>query len=166
MLGVVHRADSSVREGPGQPPAFGTTLKCGGARLEGLRGHSRVREMTSDAGSAAAAIVPPQAAAAAPAAATKGKQPARRKPLTLPEMRSKAAFRACDRCAVPGGRGLSCGTHFPQLPGKLSCAALTELCCAACVPAACRLMERGADSQEQLWSVARVMSGEEYEQVS
>ena len=29
-----------------------------------------------------------------------------------------------------------------------------------------RLMERGADSQEQLWSVARVMSGEEYEQAS
>lgn len=44
----------------------------------------------------------------------------------------------------------------------------TRKCCECpqfCCPAG-RLMERGADSQEQLWSVARVMSGEEYEQAS
>ena len=55
--------------------------------------------MTSDAGSTAAVGVAPQAVAApAAAAAAKGKPAARRKqPLTLAEMRSKAAFRACDR---------------------------------------------------------------------
>lgn len=30
---------------------------------------------------------------------------------------------------------------------------------------ACRLMEKGAESEQQLWTMARVMSGEEYEQV-
>lgn len=53
--------------------------------------------MTSDADCAAAPGVAHQAVAA-PTAAAKGRQPTRRRqPLTLPEMRSKAAFRACDR---------------------------------------------------------------------
>ena len=32
-------------------------------------------------------------------------------------------------------------------------------------PSRRRLLERGAEGEEQLWTVARVMSGEEYEQV-
>ncbi|PSC70503.1 hypothetical protein C2E20_5962 [Micractinium conductrix] len=64
------------------------------------------------------AAPPTSAARRSPAAA-------RRKQLTLPELRSKAAFRACDR-----------------------------------------LMEHGAQNETQLWALARVMSGEEYEQAA
>ncbi|KAL4423828.1 hypothetical protein ABPG75_001129 [Micractinium tetrahymenae] len=66
---------------------------------------------------------------AAPAAAAPRRQSgsgaARRAPPTMAELRTKAAFRACDR-----------------------------------------LMERGAADEAQLWSVARVMSGTEYEQAA
>lgn len=41
--------------------------------------------------------------------------------------------------------------------------ALALLSCKRCAPY--RLLETGTESEEQLWSVARVLSGDEYEQV-
>lgn len=99
---------------------------------------------------------------------------ARRAPLTIAELRSKAAFRACVRCV----RGLSCPLlHNPGWPswapyyGRLASFCL-PICLPVSLPAylrtlasACSLMEKGAADETQLWSVARVMSGTEYEQV-